>query len=398
MTACDKNNTSTNWKSNEIKDEEVQLPEKNLENGKRMNSLFLKEIDVSKKGVKMPFGQQLSAQITKGDDGKCYYFRKRNKKLIFYQNNGIKVCETACSDLIIEKGYTISCFVKCGDKFFLELLSYEKGDISVLAAIQIATGDWCAVIPYDFWENTIIYENRFYCFMYNELTIIDLQGKKIKVNIGDEDSDIVPQMILSDKILYTLFNRDGKRAEVICCDLDGKNRRKLFQYQTVNGYLGENDAPESLKVDEKYLYLLETNCEFVLTRIPLYGGIIEEITESEWFELSDTSIFYADKKNIYRIDKNLKGERKIVSKVYTPQYEIPFFYTNHHLMVCGYNETEHKMIDKIWDEEIMDSTSDDIQMTYSDEYYWITEEGKLEDTIEGSGFKNNWKKLYEKVK
>lgn len=45
--------------------------------------------------------------MVKGDDGDCYYFRKKNKKLIFYKNNGIKICETALPDLMLEKGYTI---------------------------------------------------------------------------------------------------------------------------------------------------------------------------------------------------------------------------------------------------------------------------------------------------
>lgn len=136
----------------------------------------------------------------------------------------------------------------------------------------------------------------------------------------------------------------------------------------------------------------------MLTRIPLYGGVIEEIIESEWFELSDTSIFYADKNCIYRLDKNLKEQPQIVSNVFTPQYEIPFFYADNHLMVCGYNKNEHKMIDTIWESEMLNSTLEDIEMNYFDEYYWMTEDGEVESTIQGSGFRDKWKKLYNSVK
>lgn len=396
MTACGEKNTSINQTNNELKDAAVQPLGKDLENGNKMNPLFSEEIDVSIKGVEMPIYQQVSSQMIKGDDGQCYYFRKKNEKLIFYKNNGIKICETVFPDSNLEEKYIIDSFVKYNDKFFVHLFSYEESK-TFLTAIQIATGEWCATIQYDYFDKIIIYENCFYCSIYGELTIIDLQGKKSKINIENEDSDVVIQMILGNKIFYTVFNLDGETAEVMCCDLDGENKRKLFQYRTIKGYSGYSD-PGSLRVDEEYLYLLETDCEFVLTRIPLYGGIIEEIVETEWFELSNTHIFYADKNSIYRIDKKLKEAPQIVSKVYTPQYDIPFLYADNHLMIHGYNKTEHNMIDTIWESEIINSTLNDIAMNYSDEYYWMTEDGDIENTIQGSGFRDKWKELYNSMK
>jgi len=67
-------------------------------------------------------------------------------------------------------------------------------------------------------------------------------------------------------------------------------------------------------------------------------------------------------------------------------------------MIEGFNREEYDMLREIWESEVSNEIVDDINMNYSNDYYWVTENGKIDAKIKGSGFKNEYYKLYKKVK
>lgn len=56
------------------------------------------------------------------------------------------------------------------------------------------------------------------------------------------------------------------------------------------------------------------------------------------------------------------------------------------------------MLEVIWESEVSDKILDDITMYYVGDYYLITEDGKIDDKIKGTGFKNEYYQLYKQVK
>ena len=92
----------------------------------------------------------------------------------------------------------------------------------------------------------------------------------------------------------------------------------------------------------------------------------------------------------------MKGKAKTVTKVYYPKsyivYAAPHYYADGHLMMQGYNKKEHKIVNNLLHDEAVDwGTYRDARENYADDYYWVSEDGKVEDVIKGSGLKKEWK-------
>ena len=367
---------------------------------KKIGSLLPEKVNITKQGVEMPMYGDFSSEMSKGDDGSCYYYRQRGegkeKRIVFYKNNGIKVCETIMPETLQNEGYIIDSFVKYGDRFFIELLSIEESE-GILTSVQIKNGKWGERIQDSFFDRIIIYDNYFYCGIGQTLKVMDLQGKTTEIEIKGKNY-VLLQTIVDDKIYYCTFDSVKEQAVVMRCNLDGSNEEKLFIYHSSRGATGFM-YPASLRIDGEYIYLLEAWGGSTLTRVPLYGGKIEEIVKTKWYDLSNDSIFYVNKKNyICNVDKELKNVSEGVTKAYIDEEDIPFLYANTHLMIKGYNEKERNMIYTIWESEVENEVVDDIEMNYANEYYWVTEKGKVENIIKGSGFKEDWYKLYDCVK
>lgn len=162
-----------------------------------------------------------------------------------------------------------------------------------------------------------------------------------------------------------------------------------------------------LKVDTDCMYLLLRDGGYNLIRIPLYGGKVKGIKNAGgYLELSDDSIFFfagADNAYVYRVDKELKGKRKAVTKTYYYRYGLytirsaPFYYADGHLVVQGYNKKERKVVICMLNNEYVDySLAIDAKVNYAPDWYWVSEDGEVEDTIKGTGVKKKWKKEYKK--
>lgn len=367
-------------------------------NNKKIEAIFLEKLDLSKKGVYMPVYQQLSSQMTIGDDGACYFFRKNEdtSQIVFRKNNDESVLTTEIPKRLVEEGYIIGSFAKYQGKFFVHLFSSKLGK-NILTSVEISDGKWSSEIKYNDFDRIIVYDHKFFCCIGGELTVINLSGNKQIVELEEDENKIIIQAIISDKVFYSKFISDDN-AVLMCCNLDGTKREKLFTYKTIVGSTGYLKS-SSIKFDSNYLYLLEPMCGFTLVRIPMYGGKIEEITETNWFELSVLDIFFVDDKNdICKVDRSLSGSFQKVTKACENEDSIPFYYANNHLMIEGFHRKENDMLKVIWESEVSNKIVDDITMNYAADYYWVTENGKIDAKIEGSGFKDEYYKLYKKVK
>lgn len=364
----------------------------------KIEPLFREKIDASRQGVEMPH-MRFASEMTKGDDGYCYYFRQKgegkNKKIVFYKNNGIKICETKMPEKYQKKGYVISSFVKYGGRFFIEMMQYEDIE-GILTSVRIRDGKWEGEIEDTFYNRIIIYDNCFYCCFGQDLTIIDLQGRETEISLEKEKEKSV-QSIVDDKIYYCTYEHGGTTT-AIRCNLDGSGKEKLFQYRWIHWRGGESSTA-SLRIDGEYFYLLEPYGGFTLTRIPMYGGKIKKIAVTSWFDLSKDSIFYVnDEDYICKVDKELKNSPEKVTKSCIWYENMPFFCSDGHLMVKKIDEEELEMIDAIWEAETDSDEENDILMNYSSDYYWVTENGKIKSIIKGGEFKKEYYELYEWVK
>lgn len=398
--------------------QKVQEPDRGFtaKIGKKIGPMLSEKIDTAKQSVYTDLYPELATWPTKGDDGSCYYFRKKgegkNEKLVFYKNNGIKVCETTIEKSIKEK-YYIDAFVKYGSRFFL-VFNYidwddHDNDDLVLTTIDMETGKWGEAIDvpnnYDW---MMVYEDCFYCKGTNgSITRYDLSGEKLKLNnMAPDGFRQHIQCIVDGKIYYIVkpFG-SGKVTRIMRSNLDGSGKETLFKYSKWS----EEFIPGSLQIDGDYMYLAgEFGKLHCLARIPLYGGKIKKVAEiadynEDWFALSDDSIFLYKRKGhyIYKVNKNLRGKAKTVTKVYYPKsYEgmaAPHYYADGHLMMQGYNKKEHKIIDELLHDEVFDCwTFADVTENYADDYYWVSEDGEVEDVIKGSGLKKGWKEEYKK--
>ena len=385
--------------------EETVNPTEYPQIGTKIEPLLSERIDTTKQGVSMSENMRFSSKVTKGDDGDCFYFRNEENKIVFYKNNGIKVCETIMQKTLEEKKYYITSFVKYGNYFFLVLWSYRHNN-DILTTIDTKTGEWGKLIKNpDICDSIIIYENRFYCLTNgNEITIYDMSGNKTKLKIKDRRSAIsYVQCIVDDKIYYI---REKEVSEEECiikimrCNLDGSNREELFKCSGIFW----PDYPGNIKINGKYIYVLFERSDYKLLRIPLYGGKLQGTAKKVdgWFELSDDSIFFYRKKAIYKVDKKLEKEPQVVTKAYDIECDlysmlaVPFYCADGHLLVKGYNKKEHKVVDVVQNSQYLKwSVNMDVTVNYADDYYWVTEDGEVEDIIKGSGVKERWKKKFK---
>lgn len=364
--------------------------------------MFLEKIDTSKQSVHTDLVRELSSEMTKGDDGSCYYFRKEGKgkklKLVFYKNNGIKVCETTMEESI-KKKYYIRSFVKYGSRFFLafDRRGYDDYDDGILTTIDMETGEWGNIIeaPEFYWD-MMVYEDCFYCKDVNDnITRYDLSGERTELEkVASKKFTQSIQCIVDGKIYYVVDKcehaYDKTKVKVMRSNLDGSDIETLFTYNSEWGGLAYVEG--DLQIDGDYMYLKgkfgKVRC---LARIPLYGGRVEKIAaKTGSYELSEDGIFFRKGNYIYKLNKNLRGKPKDVTKLYYPAsltiYADPWHYADGHLMMQGYNKKEHKVVDDIlhdisWDWDIYI----DVKETYADDYYWVNKNGKVEDVIEGSG-------------
>lgn len=401
----------------ETADSQIEEPDRGFKAkiGKKIGSMLSEKIDTAKQSVYADLDPELSTWPTKGDDGSCYYFRKKgegkNEKLVFYKNNGIKVCETTIEKSIKEK-YYIDAFVKYGNRFFLALdyIFYEhddyddanydaNDDVLILATIDMESGKWGEAIKVSrgWYEDMMVYEDCFYLKDRRDgITRYDLSGERLELkNVASDDSRQHIQCIVDGKIYYIVTTPFGKFDRIVRTNLDGSGKETLFKYK-----YSVSTVPGSLQIDGDYMYLTgkfgKVDC---LARIPLYGGKIKKVAEiadynEDWFALSDDSIFLYKRKGhyIYKVNKNLRGKAKTVTKVYYPKsYEglaAPHCYADGHLMMQGYNRKEHKSVD--YDLHHIEIDSDLyalIKENYADDYYWVSEDGEVEDVIKGSGLK-----------
>lgn len=400
LTSC----ISKNSEVNNVNIIEKEKENKNLErafevkNNKKIGPVFSEKLDLNKKGIYVPLYQNLSSRMTIGDDGECYFFRKSSddSHIVFKKNNEINVMITEMPKELEKKGYIIDAFVKYKDKFFVSLFSSKSGK-SMLTCIEISDGKWNRAIKHDGFDRLIVYDNMFYGCIGRELTTMDLHGNIHTVELGKAEDEILIQGIISDRVFYSKFAEDHS-AVLMCCNLDGKAEEELFTYHTIIGNAGYSD-PSSIKFDDNYLYLLEPMLGSALVRIPLYGGEIQEIVATNWFELSDTYIFFVDNQNnVCKIDKSLGSSSQKVTKACENEDSIPFYYADNHLMIEGFNKKEYYMLSVIWESEVSDKIIDDITMYYAPNYYWITMDGEIDTIIKGSGFRKEYYALYKAVK
>lgn len=319
------------------------------------------------------------------------------------------MCETTWKKSI-KKHYYIESFAKYGNRFFLKLLSYKTLK-NILTTVDMETGEWGKVIKVsgDF-DNIIIYNDCFYCITdTNEIKVFDLSGNKTSIG------DVCPKKwgfsayvncIVDDKIYYCAYNSKKNFTQLMRCGLKGKKKEILFKFTGEMGTL----HPETLRIDGDYIYAIAHAADPVsgLIRIPLYGGKTEVIATTifSWFKLSEDSIFIfasyipgdSDAYVIYKVSKDLTGGGEFVTKAYHSQYSLtaveayPFHYADGHLMVQGYNEEEYNKICKL-SNRYFDWKYDlwrDIHMNYRPDYYWVSEDGEVEETIKGSGIKKKW--------
>ena len=259
--------------------------------------------------------------------------------------------------------------------------------------MKIKDGKWGKAIKIE-GMRTIYYKDRFYSFDEDNGTvdITDQDGNTKKVEFEEEERWATLQVIVDDKFYYTIDEKDSDNHTVMRCDMDGSHKEKLCQY---NGVYGTH----KISLDGDFLYVFDPPCDSTLTRIPLYGGKVEEIAAADWYELTEDSIFYLKEGKISRINKDLKGKPETVLQTEKDLMEERFHCTDDgHLMVGIYKREERDKLEILWDEigeEIDGWLAYDLAMHFSNMYYWVSEDGKVEDIIQGSGFDSNYQRLYE---
>ena len=410
-TATDSAVSGSTAKAKEKKEKSDKKSKLNITMAKKNGPMLSKKADTTKKGVGMYQFSMFSTGMTKGDDGNIYYFRcqgeEKNKKIIFYKNSGVKVCEAL---IPAKKYFHITSFAKYG-RYFGIVYNDENAD-EYFMPLQIKDGKWGKAVGLhpDSWEG-VFYEDAFYCF-YDDyssgdgrMQIIDINGntRRITYEKGSGDDDFVEMQTIVDDKIYYYVEKTAEQGKVMRCNLDGSGKEELFRFS--EPWYGNCSK---LTLDEKYLYIPmlrkgngvpETN---ILIRIPLYGGAILEYKSNtwDWYDMSGDSIYYMDETgNICRIGKDLAGEPETVTtvSVNVDYGEIPFLYADGHLMVEVCNDEEIKKIDAIRDHTVL-IMDDEIGMEYANEYHWIAEDGRVEETIPGTGLNERYKKLYEIAK
>lgn len=132
-------------------------------NNKKIKPMFSEKMDFSKMGMEMPAAQHLASQMTKGDDGACYFFRKSGDAscIVFKRNNNENVISTEIPENLVKERYVISSYVKYQERFFVNLYSDKLGEI--FTSVNISDGKWSDEIEHDGFDRIIVYDNKFFC-------------------------------------------------------------------------------------------------------------------------------------------------------------------------------------------------------------------------------------------
>lgn len=376
--------------SNELQLQPVFTAKTNM----KIAPLFSEEIKILDAGVEMVDNYFISARV-KGEDGHSYYFREAgeqgNEKIIFYKDNKIKVCETVMPTKLRKEGCSIFRFVQYKDRIFVEL----RGRKSYLSAIQIANGKWEDIIENSELLNRIfVYDNDFVCVYDEKVEVHSFDGEKRSFELEQygENTEISIQCIIDGKIYYFYTDEDSEKnkttnMQVKCCDLAGKNKKLLFYYEQGSAMSSWYD---SLRIEKEYMYLLR---DYTLLRIPLYGGKIERVSGKKmyFYDISDNYIFFLDeaKGNLYKINKDLSGEVELVRKPGPCDRDVPFICVKTYILVKECNEKQEQQITDILENGLSNSN---IQREYISDYCWMTENGEVQEILQGSGFKKKWQK------
>lgn len=398
---------------NREEEEPEDDPDMEIVMSKGNKPMLSEKVNQKKTGLAIDYcNSAFSTRPTKGDDGNCYYYRRERKKrgkITFYKNNAVKVCETVMPKKY-EEDYFIRSFLKQGERIWILLADYECYE-ERLVPVSIKNGKWGKAVKIES-QRIIYYEGRFYSFYSytsrGEIDIIDQEGNTKELTLlGEKESKgkhAGLEAVIDDKLYYILGDEEKDKSTVMRCDLDGSHKEKLFQYKGTPHRYSRHE--KRLAIDGDFLYLF---CDDItpLTRIPLYGGEAEEIVSADWYELTGDSIFYLKDGRISRIDKDLKGTPKTVMTVDEVQlpmvmddwFEPSFLCADGHLITEVFDPKESYKLTGIWyeagDEDYRDPILDEITMNYSNAYYWMTEDGKIENIIPGSGLDKEYQKYYE---
>lgn len=399
LTACGSSEPSGNQEAEKENVENIQENPKDdaeppiVEVDKEIGPIVFEQIDSTKKGIEMPDTLHPS-QAVQGDDGDCYYFQiigeGDDKRIIFYKNNGKKVCETKMIKKLAKNDYHIGEFVKYGDYFFVKLYTHEESK-TVLATITVKGGEWNILDrDTDMLEKVIFYSDNIYSSRGGHVFIYDLSGKKIReMEIEETTLERIAkvQCIVDNKIYYYYTGRDDVGdTEIKRCDLDGNNKEILLSYKRE-----APDLDKGMQIDDNYIYLIASlGGKRFFSRIPLYGGKIERISKTLNYKLSGDSIYYigGEKDYIYQVDKELKTKPKAVVKITASD----FWYVNGCLMVEKSSTEEEHILGTVqqYDERMRDY--------YCRDYFWTTTSGDIVKKMPGSGIKQEDLDLYESIK
>lgn len=398
---------------NREEEESEDDPDMEIVMSKENRPMLSEKVNQKKAGLAIDYWNNgFSTRPTKGDDGNCYYYRRERKKrgkITFYKNNVVKVCETVMPPKY-EKDYFIRTFLKQGERIWILVAEYDSYELRLIP-VTIKDGKWGKAVKIE-GERIIYYEGWFYSFdsytSCGELDIIDQEGNTKKLTLlGEKESKgkhAELETIIDDKLYYILGDEENDKSIVMRCDLDGSHKEKLFQYKGITDTASRHE--KKLTMDGDFLYLF-CHDRTLLTRIPLYGGEAEEVVSADWYELTGDSIFYLKDGRISRIDKDLKGTPKTVMTVDEVQlpmvtddwFEPSFLCADGHLITEVFDPKESYKLTGIWyeagEEDYRDPILDEITMNYSNAYYWMTEDGKIENIIPGSGLDKEYQKYYE---
>ena len=385
LSACGQNTAGTPEKDADAKEEGMP----------QVEDLGIGEIDATKQAVELR-RIIFPTEMTQGDDGNCYYLRKKSKnKIVFYCNDGKEVVETKFKGDL----ESIRRFVKYKNHIYV--LIYKGGD-DQLAFIDTKTGEWKYLFKLkdDNDLQIFFYEDSIYCRENNYSDVIhyNLKGEKMgtipwKMELlngmlnFDEERHI--QMIVDGKIYYTVSTLTAKEVKkngvnyIYSCNLDGTEEKKLVEYQRLGPVTDKKKRAffmNEMTMDDKYIYMREfyEEGDSGLYRIPMRGGEMEKVTDRRlsYYKLNDGSIYFEDD-GLYKMSQDLTEE----TKIFDGEPISNFFFAGEYLMLEGYDEKEWDDIYDAWDDDI------DVSRDYTSDYYLVTLDGEIVSKLEGTDVK-----------
>ncbi|MCH5266488.1 MAG: hypothetical protein J1F02_11350 [Lachnospiraceae bacterium] len=390
LSACGQNTAGTPEKDVDTKEEAMP----------HVEDLGIGEIDTTKQSVELS-NLIFPTEMTQGDDGNCYYVRKKGKnKIVFYCNDGKEVIETKFKD---DLDY-IEGFVKYKKYIYIVLSPLVSNDAIAcqMASINIETGEWKYLFKQELFGDSQIffYEDRIYYREadYSDVIYYNLQGKKMGSihwetedhgNQRDFNKERHIQMIVDGKIYYTMSTLKREKVKesggnyLYSCNLDGTEEKKLVEYQRLGPITDKKKfvfSSNQMSMDDKYIYVLERYWQgnSDLYRIPIKGGTIEKVTDRLVYDykLNDSIIYFIEDYQLYKKNQDLKEETKVFEE---PVENV--FFAGGYLMLQGYDKEEMDGINDAFDLEI--GVSDD----YTADYYLVTLDGQLVSKMEGTDVK-----------